>query len=260
MPALGDPAKAGQAVLAVAGMDDPPLRLILGGEAYAYVVAIPSQRWPGSSAGWADDDCACDNACSFFVAGANRFGEEAVRQSLRASADGSQKAGDGSFHLAAAVERRVEGTVEVAHDQLEREGACQRGDSVVELAISTDDVLVCSVGNRFLERGNYALELDQSLPGPALSGERRGAFVADGGRLSDGPADPANAESNEVRDQLERSVAPVVEHTAPLAMLAVDEAEQLEVCQDLADSGPVDTELQGKLTLGWQFLAGRDVA
>jgi NAD(P)-dependent dehydrogenase (short-subunit alcohol dehydrogenase family) len=37
--ALGDPAKVAQVVLAVAGMDDPPLRLILGSEAYAYATA-----------------------------------------------------------------------------------------------------------------------------------------------------------------------------------------------------------------------------
>jgi hypothetical protein len=58
----------------------------------------------------------------------------------------SEEAGDGPFHPAAGVEGRVEGTVEVAHDELEREGARQRGDGVVELAISTDDVLVGSVG------------------------------------------------------------------------------------------------------------------
>jgi NAD(P)-dependent dehydrogenase (short-subunit alcohol dehydrogenase family) len=37
--ALGDPAKVAQVVLQVAEMDDPPLRLILGSEAYAYATA-----------------------------------------------------------------------------------------------------------------------------------------------------------------------------------------------------------------------------
>jgi NAD(P)-dependent dehydrogenase (short-subunit alcohol dehydrogenase family) len=37
--ALGDPVKVAQVVLAVAAMDDPPLRLILGSEAYAYATA-----------------------------------------------------------------------------------------------------------------------------------------------------------------------------------------------------------------------------
>jgi len=37
--ALGDPAKVAQIVLQVAEMDDPPLRLILGSEAYAYATA-----------------------------------------------------------------------------------------------------------------------------------------------------------------------------------------------------------------------------
>ncbi|MGH2938379.1 MAG: SDR family NAD(P)-dependent oxidoreductase [Solirubrobacterales bacterium] len=37
--ALGDPAKVAQVVLQVAAMDDPPLRLILGSEAYAYATA-----------------------------------------------------------------------------------------------------------------------------------------------------------------------------------------------------------------------------
>jgi NAD(P)-dependent dehydrogenase (short-subunit alcohol dehydrogenase family) len=36
---LGDPAKVAQVVLQVAAMDDPPLRLILGSEAYAYATA-----------------------------------------------------------------------------------------------------------------------------------------------------------------------------------------------------------------------------
>jgi NAD(P)-dependent dehydrogenase (short-subunit alcohol dehydrogenase family) len=37
--ALGDPAKVAQVVLQIAAMDDPPLRLILGSEAYAYATA-----------------------------------------------------------------------------------------------------------------------------------------------------------------------------------------------------------------------------
>jgi NAD(P)-dependent dehydrogenase (short-subunit alcohol dehydrogenase family) len=37
--ALGDPAKVAQVVLEVAAMDEPPLRLILGSEAYAYATA-----------------------------------------------------------------------------------------------------------------------------------------------------------------------------------------------------------------------------
>jgi NAD(P)-dependent dehydrogenase (short-subunit alcohol dehydrogenase family) len=37
--ALGDPAKVARVVLEVAAMDDPPLRLILGSEAYAYATA-----------------------------------------------------------------------------------------------------------------------------------------------------------------------------------------------------------------------------
>ena len=154
-----------------------------------------------------------------------------MRQLLRACADGPQEAGDGSFHPASSVERCIEGTVEVAHAELEREGTRQRRDGVVELAIRTDDVLVGSFSDRFLERGNCPLEFGQSLSGPALSGERRGTFIGDGGRLSDGPADPRDAEPDEVRDQLERPVAPVVEHAAPLAVLALDDAEQLEVRQ-----------------------------
>ena len=49
--ALGDPAKVAQVVLRVAAMDDPPLRLILGSEAYAYATAAAraqaasDQRW-----------------------------------------------------------------------------------------------------------------------------------------------------------------------------------------------------------------------
>lgn len=48
---LGDPAKVAQVVLQVAAMDDPPLRLILGSEAYAYATAAAraqaqsDERW-----------------------------------------------------------------------------------------------------------------------------------------------------------------------------------------------------------------------
>jgi len=49
--ALGDPAKVAQVVLQVAAMDEPPLRLILGSEAYAYAGAAAraqaesDERW-----------------------------------------------------------------------------------------------------------------------------------------------------------------------------------------------------------------------
>jgi NAD(P)-dependent dehydrogenase (short-subunit alcohol dehydrogenase family) len=52
-PALGDPAKVAQVVLAVADMDDPPLRLILGSEAYAYATAAAAAR-AHSDAAWYD--------------------------------------------------------------------------------------------------------------------------------------------------------------------------------------------------------------
>ena len=48
---LGDPAKVAQVVLEVAAMDDPPLRLLLGSEAYAYATAAAraqaesDERW-----------------------------------------------------------------------------------------------------------------------------------------------------------------------------------------------------------------------
>ena len=42
--ALGDPAKVARVVLDVAGMDEPPLRLILGSEAYAYAMAAARER------------------------------------------------------------------------------------------------------------------------------------------------------------------------------------------------------------------------
>jgi NAD(P)-dependent dehydrogenase (short-subunit alcohol dehydrogenase family) len=51
--ALGDPAKVAQVVLAVAGMADPPLRLILGSEAYAYAMAAARAR-AESDAAWHD--------------------------------------------------------------------------------------------------------------------------------------------------------------------------------------------------------------
>jgi hypothetical protein len=49
---LGDPAKVAQVVLAVAGMDEPPLRLILGSEAYAYATAAAARAQ--SDAAWRD--------------------------------------------------------------------------------------------------------------------------------------------------------------------------------------------------------------
>ena len=52
-PALGDPAKVAQVVLAVAGMNEPPLRLILGSEAYAYATAAAAAR-AESDAAWHD--------------------------------------------------------------------------------------------------------------------------------------------------------------------------------------------------------------
>jgi NAD(P)-dependent dehydrogenase (short-subunit alcohol dehydrogenase family) len=49
--ALGDPAKVAQVVLAVAGTAEPPLRLILGSEAYAYAMAAARTR-AESDAAW----------------------------------------------------------------------------------------------------------------------------------------------------------------------------------------------------------------
>jgi NAD(P)-dependent dehydrogenase (short-subunit alcohol dehydrogenase family) len=49
--ALGDPAKVAQVVLAVAAMAEPPLRLILGSEAYAYAMAAARAR-AESDAAW----------------------------------------------------------------------------------------------------------------------------------------------------------------------------------------------------------------
>jgi NAD(P)-dependent dehydrogenase (short-subunit alcohol dehydrogenase family) len=51
--ALGDPAKVAQVVLAVAELPEPPLRLILGSEAYAYAMAAARAR-AGSDAAWHD--------------------------------------------------------------------------------------------------------------------------------------------------------------------------------------------------------------
>ena len=49
--ALGAPAKVAQVVLEVAAMDEPPLRLILGSEAYAYATAAATAR-AESDAAW----------------------------------------------------------------------------------------------------------------------------------------------------------------------------------------------------------------
>jgi NAD(P)-dependent dehydrogenase (short-subunit alcohol dehydrogenase family) len=49
--ALGDPVKVAQVVLTVAGMAEPPLRLILGSEAYAYAMAAARAR-AESDAAW----------------------------------------------------------------------------------------------------------------------------------------------------------------------------------------------------------------
>jgi NAD(P)-dependent dehydrogenase (short-subunit alcohol dehydrogenase family) len=51
--ALGDPAKVAQVVLTVAAMAEPPLRLILGSEAYAYSAAAARAR-AESDAAWHD--------------------------------------------------------------------------------------------------------------------------------------------------------------------------------------------------------------
>ena len=51
--ALGDPAKVARVVLEVAAMTDPPLRLILGSEAYAYATAAARAR-AESDAAWHD--------------------------------------------------------------------------------------------------------------------------------------------------------------------------------------------------------------
>jgi NAD(P)-dependent dehydrogenase (short-subunit alcohol dehydrogenase family) len=49
--ALGDPVKVAQVVLEVAAMDEPPLRLVLGSEAYAYATAAAKAR-AESDAAW----------------------------------------------------------------------------------------------------------------------------------------------------------------------------------------------------------------
>ncbi|HEX3712779.1 MAG TPA: SDR family NAD(P)-dependent oxidoreductase [Trebonia sp.] len=60
--ALGDPAKVAQVVLQVAAMAEPPLRLILGSEAYAYATAAATARtesdaaWYGLTASTDRDD------------------------------------------------------------------------------------------------------------------------------------------------------------------------------------------------------------
>ena len=59
--ALGDPAKVAQVVLAVARMADPPLRLILGSEAYAYAMAAARAR-AASDAAWHDLTVSTDRA------------------------------------------------------------------------------------------------------------------------------------------------------------------------------------------------------
>jgi NAD(P)-dependent dehydrogenase (short-subunit alcohol dehydrogenase family) len=51
--ALGDPAKVARVVLQVAAMDEPPLRLILGSEAYAYATAAAREQ-AESDARWRD--------------------------------------------------------------------------------------------------------------------------------------------------------------------------------------------------------------
>jgi NAD(P)-dependent dehydrogenase (short-subunit alcohol dehydrogenase family) len=60
--ALGDPAKVAQVVLQIAAMDDPPLRLILGSEAYVYATAAAraqaasDERWHELTASTDRDD------------------------------------------------------------------------------------------------------------------------------------------------------------------------------------------------------------
>jgi NAD(P)-dependent dehydrogenase (short-subunit alcohol dehydrogenase family) len=59
---LGDPAKVAQAVLTVAAMDEPPLRLLLGSDAYTYGTAAArgqaesDERWRGLSVSTDRDD------------------------------------------------------------------------------------------------------------------------------------------------------------------------------------------------------------
>jgi NAD(P)-dependent dehydrogenase (short-subunit alcohol dehydrogenase family) len=58
-PALGDPFKVAGVVLAVADMDEPPLRLILGSEAYAYATASARARAEADAA-WYDTSVSTD--------------------------------------------------------------------------------------------------------------------------------------------------------------------------------------------------------
>jgi hypothetical protein len=51
--ALGDPAKVAQVILRRAELDEPPLRLILGSEAYAYATAA-AERQAESDSHWRD--------------------------------------------------------------------------------------------------------------------------------------------------------------------------------------------------------------
>jgi NAD(P)-dependent dehydrogenase (short-subunit alcohol dehydrogenase family) len=59
---LGDPAKVAQAVLTVAAMDEPPLRLLLGSDAFTYATAAArsqaesDERWRALSASTDRDD------------------------------------------------------------------------------------------------------------------------------------------------------------------------------------------------------------
>jgi NAD(P)-dependent dehydrogenase (short-subunit alcohol dehydrogenase family) len=52
-PALGDPAKVARVVLEIADLDQPPLRLILGSEAYAYATAA-ARAQAEADAAWRD--------------------------------------------------------------------------------------------------------------------------------------------------------------------------------------------------------------
>jgi hypothetical protein len=48
---LGDPAKVAQVILDVAAMDEPPTRLLLGSEAYAYATAAARHSSPRTRSG-----------------------------------------------------------------------------------------------------------------------------------------------------------------------------------------------------------------
>ena len=50
----GDPAKVAQVVLQIAEMDEPPLRLLLGSDAYTYATA--DERWRDLSTSTDHDD------------------------------------------------------------------------------------------------------------------------------------------------------------------------------------------------------------